>query len=59
MDLVKSNEGSLTNVVGRYNEDIGDGSSTSITVTHNLNSLDVIVLLMYMKYPLVIVSAWE
>ena len=28
---------------GKYAVDVGDGSSTSIVVTHNLNSLDVIV----------------
>lgn len=43
MDLVKSNESGLTDVIGRFNADIGDGSSTSLAVTHNLNSLDVTV----------------
>ena len=29
--------------MGRYSQDVGDGSSTSIAVTHNLGTLDVIV----------------
>lgn len=43
MDLVLSNESGLNNVIGRYNADIGDGTSTSIAVTHSLGSLDVSV----------------
>lgn len=43
MDLVKSNESGLSQVIGRHNETVGNGSATSIAVTHNLNSRDVIV----------------
>ncbi|MAW89347.1 MAG: hypothetical protein CMJ42_22740 [Phyllobacteriaceae bacterium] len=43
MDLVLSNESGLNNIIGRHNADIGNGSSTSIAVTHSLNSLDVSV----------------
>lgn len=43
MDLVLSNQSGLNNLIGRYNADIGDGSSTSIAVTHSLGSLDVSV----------------
>lgn len=43
MDIVLNNESGLNNVIGRHNATIGDGSSTSIAVTHNLNSLDVSV----------------
>lgn len=43
MDLVLSNESGLANLIGRYNADVGDGASTSIAVTHSLNSLDVCV----------------
>jgi hypothetical protein len=31
--------------MGRFAVDVGDGAATSVTVTHNLNSLDVIVAL--------------
>ena len=43
MDLVLANESGLNNLIGRHNADIGDGTSTSIAVTHNLGSLDVSV----------------
>lgn len=43
MDLVLSNESGLANIIGRHNADVGDGASTSIAVTHSLNSLDVSV----------------
>lgn len=43
MDLVLSNESGLANIIGRHNADVGDGTSTSIAVTHSLGSLDVSV----------------
>lgn len=43
LDLVLQNASDITSQIGRYNADIGDGTSTSIAVTHNLNSLDVSV----------------
>lgn len=43
LDLVKQNASNLAGQIGRYNADIGDGSATSIAVTHNLNSKDVTV----------------
>ena len=43
MDLVLANESGLNDLIGRHNADVGDGSSTSIAVTHSLGSLDVSV----------------
>jgi len=43
MDLVKANQSSLTAQIGRYSQDFGDGTNTSIAITHNLASLDVTV----------------
>lgn len=43
LDLVLLNQSSLQNIIGRHNQTIGDGTSTSIQVTHNLNSLDISV----------------
>ncbi|ARB06094.1 tail fiber protein [Dinoroseobacter phage vB_DshS-R5C] len=43
LDLILQNASDITAQIARYNADIGDGSSTSIAVTHNLNSLDVSV----------------
>ena len=43
LDLILANASSLQDQIGRYNADIGDGTSTSIAVTHSLNSLDVTV----------------
>ena len=43
LDLVLSNTADLANNIKRYAANIGDGTSTSIAVTHNLNSLDVVV----------------
>ena len=42
LDLVLQNA-SVTSQIGRHNATIGDGSSTSIAVTHNMGSLDVSV----------------
>lgn len=43
LDMVLANQTTLSNIIQRYNQDIGDGTSTAIAVTHSLNSLDVIV----------------
>lgn len=43
LDLVLSHASDVENIIQRYNADIGDGTSTDLTVTHNLNSLDVSV----------------
>lgn len=43
LDLVLSNTADLANNIKRYAANIGDGTSTSIAVTHSLNSLDVVV----------------
>lgn len=44
--IVKTgNQLSLSNVPAKFAVDVGDGASTSITVTHNLNSKDVVVAL--------------
>lgn len=43
LDLILANAAAVQEQIARYNADIGNGSSTSIGVTHNLNSLDVTV----------------
>jgi hypothetical protein len=44
--IVKTgNQLSLSNVPAKFSVDVGDGVSTSITITHNLNSKDVVVAL--------------
>ncbi len=43
LDLILQNAADLDAVIGRYNADIGDGTSTAIAVNHALNSLDVTV----------------
>ena len=43
LDLVLSNSADLANNIKRYAANIGDGTSTSIAVTHSLNSNDVTV----------------
>lgn len=43
IDQIKANRDDLTSQIQRYEADIGDGSSTSIAVTHNLASRDVTV----------------
>lgn len=43
LDLVLSNTSDLANQIKRHAANIGNGSATSIAVTHNLNSLDVTV----------------
>ena len=43
LDLVLSNTADLANNIKRYAANIGNGTSTSIAVTHSLNSLDVVV----------------
>ena len=43
LDLVLQNTSDITSQIGRHNATIGDGTSTSIAVTHNLGSLDVSV----------------
>lgn len=43
LDLVLQNASDITSQIGRHNATIGDGTSTSIAVTHNLGSLDVSV----------------
>lgn len=43
LDLVIANTSAVAGAIRRYNADIGDGSATSIAVTHGLNSLDVTV----------------
>lgn len=43
LDLVLANAAAVQDQIGRYNADIGDGTATSIAVSHNLNSLDVSV----------------
>lgn len=43
LDLVLSNTADLANNIKRYAANIGDGTTTAIAVTHNLNSLDVVV----------------
>ncbi|QXN72647.1 hypothetical protein RCZAHN_38 [Rhodobacter phage RcZahn] len=41
LDLVIAHSSDVANIIKRFNATIGNGSSTSIAVTHNLNSLDV------------------
>lgn len=43
LDLILANQSSLADVIRRHNQTIGDGATTSITVAHNLNSLDVLI----------------
>ena len=43
LDLILANAASIQDQIARYNATIGNGSSTSIAVTHNLNSNDVTV----------------
>ena len=43
LDVVLQNAAGVQSVIRRFNSTIGDGSSTALTVTHNLNSLDVLV----------------
>lgn len=43
LDIILANAATLQDQIARYNALIGDGSSTSIAVTHSLNSLDVTV----------------
>lgn len=43
LDLILQNASDITSQIGRHNATIGDGTSTSIAVTHNLGSLDVSV----------------
>lgn len=41
LDLVLANAAAVQSQIARYDATIGNGSSTSIAVTHSLNSLDV------------------
>lgn len=43
LDLVLANTTAIQSQIARYNATIGDGTSTSLAVTHNLNSTDVAV----------------
>lgn len=43
LDLILANASSIQDQIARYNATIGDGSATSIAVTHNLNSNDITV----------------
>lgn len=43
LDLVLANATAIQDQIARYNATIGDGTSTSIAVTHSLNSNDVSV----------------
>lgn len=43
LDLILANAASIQGQIARYNATIGNGSSTSIAVAHNLNSNDVTV----------------
>lgn len=43
LDLILSHSSDIANQIARFNATIGNGSSTSIAVTHNLNSNDITV----------------
>lgn len=43
IDTVLQNQTGLQAGIGRYDQDIGDGVATAISIAHNLNSLDVVV----------------
>ena len=43
LDLILSHSSDIANQIGRHNATIGDGTATSIAVTHGLNSNDITV----------------